>query len=85
MDAARDFGSTSQQRAADYAILGNGRSAKLGWAMQDYNPRAPPAMPRPRRRTRAARWSTPAPAQLALLLAEVSRLPLSTANTQPLP
>ncbi len=38
MEAALDFTSTSRQRAADYAILGNGKSAKLGWAMQDYNP-----------------------------------------------
>src|SRR3954470_22310526 len=34
---ARDFPSSSRERAARYAILGNGRSAKLGWAMQDYN------------------------------------------------
>eukprot|EP01032_Pedospumella_encystans_P034310 gene34310-38778_t len=37
MDAAQDFRSSSEQRAADYAILGNGKSAKLGWAIEDYN------------------------------------------------
>lgn len=35
---ARDFTSSSQARARDFAILGNGRSAKLAWAAQDLNP-----------------------------------------------
>jgi len=38
MDQARDFRSTSQDRAERYALLGNGKSAKMGWAMQDYHP-----------------------------------------------
>jgi len=38
MEHARDWRSTSQDRAEHYAILGNGKSAKLGWAMQDYHP-----------------------------------------------
>jgi creatinine amidohydrolase len=38
MAQARDFSSTSRQRAEKFTILGNGRSAKLGWQMQDYNP-----------------------------------------------
>ena len=37
MGQARDFKSSSQERAAAYPILGNGSSAKLGWQMQDYN------------------------------------------------
>ena len=37
MAQARDFKSSSQERAANYPILGNGSSAKLGWQMQDYN------------------------------------------------
>ena len=35
---ARDFASSSQQRARDFALLGNGKSAKLAWAAQDLNP-----------------------------------------------
>ena len=35
---AQAFASTSQQRARDFAILGNGKSAKLAWAAQDLNP-----------------------------------------------
>jgi creatinine amidohydrolase len=37
MSQARDFKSTSQTRAQQFPILGNGVSAKLGWQMQDYN------------------------------------------------
>ncbi len=38
MARAQNFASTSATRAQRFAILGNGKSAKLGWAMQDYNP-----------------------------------------------
>ena len=38
MEHARDWRSTSQDRAGRYALLGNGKSAKMGWAMQDYHP-----------------------------------------------
>lgn len=34
---AEYFRSASQARAEAFPILGNGRSAKLGWQMQDYN------------------------------------------------
>lgn len=37
MSAARDFASASEARAGKYALLADGRSAKLSWAMQDYN------------------------------------------------
>ncbi len=37
MAQAQDFASASQRRAQDFPILGNGKSAKLGWQMQDYN------------------------------------------------
>ena len=38
MAQAQNFASTSEERAQKFAILGNGKSAKLGWQMQDYNP-----------------------------------------------
>ncbi|WP_350296169.1 creatininase family protein [Limnohabitans sp. Rim8] len=38
MDKAQNFHSTSADRAAILPVLGNGRSAKLAWQMQDYNP-----------------------------------------------
>ncbi len=37
MQQAEYFRSTSQDRAEHFPVLGNGRSAKLAWQMQDYN------------------------------------------------
>ena len=37
MAKAQNFHSTSQDRAQKFSILGDGRSAKLAWQMQDYN------------------------------------------------
>jgi creatinine amidohydrolase len=37
MDKAQNFLSTSEERSAKFSILGNGKSAKLAWQMQDYN------------------------------------------------
>ncbi|MCR8958435.1 creatininase family protein [Variovorax sp. S2] len=85
MDEAKNFRSTSEQRAADYAILGNGKSAKLGWAMEDYNPQGAAGNAAAATAARGQAVVDAAAEQLALLLAEVSRLPLDTANTGPLP
>jgi len=85
MDEAKNFRSTSEQRAADYAILGNGKSAKLGWAMEDYNPQGAAGNAAAATAARGQAVVDAAAEQLALLLAEVSRLPLGTANTGPLP
>jgi creatinine amidohydrolase len=38
MRRAQHFASSAELRAARFDILGNGKSAKLGWQMQDYNP-----------------------------------------------
>lgn len=83
MELACDFKSSAQQRAARYPILGNGRSAKLGWHMQDYNTlgaagNAAAATPEKGRALLDA-----AAAQLAALLQELSQLPLSTLVDQP--
>jgi len=85
MEAARDFGSTSRQRATDYSILGNGRSAKLGWAMEDYNPEGAAGNAAAATAEKGRALVEASAAQLAALLAEVARLPLTTANTGPLP
>lgn len=78
MGAARDFPSSSRERATRYAVLGNGRSAKLGWAMQDYNPEgaAGNAAAASAEKGRAVLEATGG--ALAQLLQELSRLPLST-------
>jgi creatinine amidohydrolase len=78
MTQARDFESSARQRAKDYPILGNGRSAKLGWQMQDYNPMGA-AGDATRASADKGRAVIDAVAlQLAQLLEEVSRLPMST-------
>ncbi len=38
MEHAGHWRSSSQDRAERHAILGNGRSAKMGWAIEDYHP-----------------------------------------------
>ena len=38
MAAASDFLSSAQIRAGSFDILGNGKTAKFAWQMQDYNP-----------------------------------------------
>lgn len=78
MAQAQNFASTSEQRAQQFPILGNGRSAKLGWQMQDYNPagavgNAAAASPEKGRVVLDA-----AGRALAQLLAEVQQLPLTT-------
>ena len=85
MAEAKNFRSTSEQRAAGYAILGNGKSAKLGWAMEDYNAQGAAGNAAAATAPRGQAVVDAAAEQLALLLAEVSRLPLDTAHTQPLP
>ncbi|MDH6592663.1 creatinine amidohydrolase [Variovorax sp. TBS-050B] len=84
MQAAKDFRSTSEARAAGYEILGNGRSAKLGWAMEDYNAEGAAGNAAAATAQAGQAVIDTAARQLALLLDEVSRLPLSTANTGPL-
>ena len=37
MSQAQNFRSTAQDRAEKFSILGDGKSAKLAWQMQDYN------------------------------------------------
>ena len=81
MAAARDFGSASRDRAADYTLLGNGRSAKLGWAMEDYNADGAAGNAAAATAPRGQALVDAAAGALAQVLAEVSRLPLSTIGT----
>ncbi len=82
-DQVRDFHSTSQDRAAQYPILGNGRSAKLGWQMQDYHPMGAAGNATLATAAKGQAVVDAAGRQLALLLQEVAQLPLSTLADQP--
>jgi creatinine amidohydrolase len=83
MANAKDFKSTSQQRASQYPILGNGRSAKLGWAMQDYNTQGAAGNAAGATAEKGRAVLDAAGRQLALLLQEISSLPLSTLVEKP--
>ena len=78
MEHARHFHSTSQDRAALYPLLGNGKSAKLGWAMQDYHPAGAVGNAAAATADKGAAVVQAAAVQLALLLQELHQLPLST-------
>lgn len=78
MTHARDFGSSSRVRATTFPILGNGRSAKLGWQMQDYNAAGAAGNAAAASAEKGRQLLEAAAEQLSLLLQEFSRLPLST-------
>ena len=83
MDEARDFISTAQHRAAHYPILGNGRSAKLGWQMQDYNAQGAAGNAAAATADKGRALVDAAGRELALLLQELSALPLNTLVKEP--
>jgi creatinine amidohydrolase len=78
MAQASDFASSSRERAAQYPILGNGRSAKLGWAMQDYNRQGAAGNAAGATAAKGEAVLGAAARELALLLQELARLPLAT-------
>ncbi|HEY8359432.1 MAG TPA: creatininase family protein [Ramlibacter sp.] len=83
MQQARDFASSSRERAEHYPVLGNGRSAKLGWAMQDYNPQGAAGNAAAASAAKGRVVLEAVGVQLAALLQEVSRLPLATVAADP--
>lgn len=78
MARARDFGSASQDRARDYPVLGDGRSAKLGWQMQDYNPAGAAGNAAAATAQKGRALVDAAGLQLARLIGEIGSLPLDT-------
>ncbi len=83
MAQARDFKSSSQARAAQYPVLGDGKSAKLGWQMQDYNAMGAAGNAAAATAEKGHAVLQAAGLQLARLLQEVSSLPLSTLVSAP--
>ena len=83
MKRAQNFSNSSEERAARYPILGNGTSAKLGWQMQDYNPAGAAGNAAAAAAAKGRALIDAAGLQLALLLREVSALPLSTLRAKP--
>ncbi len=86
MAHARDWRSTSQDRAEAHAILGNGRSAKMGWAIEDYHPAGAVGNAAAATADKGRAVVQAAGEALAQLLSELHALPSSTAGApaQPL-
>ena len=78
MARAQNFASTSEERARQFSILGNGKSAKLGWQMQDYNPHGAVGNAAQASAYKGQMVLDAAGRALASLLAELHQLPLST-------
>jgi creatinine amidohydrolase len=78
MAQAQNFASSSQSRAGEYPILGNGKSAKLGWQMQDYNAQGAVGNAAAATADKGASVVQAAGRSLAQLLTELHQLPLST-------
>jgi creatinine amidohydrolase len=78
MDLAQNFQSTSEQRAADFPILGNGRTAKLAWQMQDYNPAGAAGNAAAATAEKGQSLLKAAGRSLSALLLEIDLLPAST-------
>ena len=81
MEEARHWRSTSQDRAAAHAILGNGRSAKMGWAIEDYHPAGAVGNAAAATAAKGQAVVQAAGQALAQLLSELHALPLSTLGT----
>ena len=83
MSQAQNFVSTAQARAQQFPILGNGRSAKLGWQTQDYHSAGAVGNAAAATAAKGEALVQAAGRALAQLLAELDALPLSTLVDQP--
>jgi creatinine amidohydrolase len=75
MSEAKNFASASQRRAKDFPILGNGKSAKLSWQMQDYNAAGAAGDAAAATAAQGLALLDAMGKALAALLAEIGRLP----------
>ena len=75
---AQAFASSSQTRAQNFAILGNGRSAKLAWAAQDLNAEGVTGNAAAAKVDDGLALLEAAGRSLAQLLEEIDRLPSDT-------
>ncbi len=78
MAQAEYFRSSSQERAPHFPILGNGKSAKLGWQMQDYNANGAVGNARAATAEKGQAVLEAAGRALARLLSEIDQLPPDT-------
>ena len=78
MQHAKNFASASETRAQQFSIVGNGKSAKLAWQMQDYNAAGAVGNAAAATPEKGAKVLDAAGRALALLLAQIHQLPRNT-------
>jgi creatinine amidohydrolase len=78
MTQASNFASTSEHRARNCPILGNGKSAKLAWQMQDYNAQGAAGNAAAATAEKGGAVVRAAGRALARLLTEIHQLPKDT-------
>jgi len=83
MTKAQHFVSSAQRRSTQFDILGNGKSAKLGWQTQDYNPAGAVGNAAAATAEKGQSVVDAAGRALARLLIEVDRLPPETLVSRP--
>ncbi len=83
MAQARNFASKAQTRASQFDILGNGKSARLGWQTQDYNLAGAVGNAANATAGKGQTLVDAAGLALARLLVEVDRLPADTLTPRP--
>lgn len=83
MERAQNFPSSSYERSQHYALLGNGKSAKLGWAIQDYHPAGAVGNAAAANADKGAAVVQAAAQALVQLLQELHQLPLTTLVAAP--
>ena len=81
MSKAQNFHSTSQDRAKKFSIIGDGRSAKLAWQMQDYNPHGAVGNAAAATAEKGQALLNAAGRSLAQLLVEIDQLPEGTLSS----
>ncbi len=83
MQAADHFPSSAQLRASTYPILGNGKTAKFAWQMQDYNPAGAAGNAAAATSEKGREVLDAAGRALCALLSEIEALSMSTLNNAP--
>lgn len=82
MARAQNFRSASQDRAERFEVLGNGKSAKLGWQMQDYNRHGAAGNAAAATAAKGQALLDASGRALAKLLCEIDQLPPDTLSDQ---
>ena len=78
MQLAKNLASASETRAQQFSILGNGKSAKLAWQMQDYNAAGAVGNAAAATKEKGEKVIDAAGRALAMLLAQIHQLPRNT-------